>query len=164
MTCICGKGESLETCCGPALNGTAWPETAEGLMRARYSAYATGNVDFVLKSHDPATAGEIDRKNTETWSKNSQWLGLEILSTEKGAATDEEGIVEFLAKYKLGNVMVPHRERAEFKKINGKWYFMDGKELNAPPARHEGPRIGRNDPCPCGSGKKYKKCCGVNAG
>ena len=26
---------------------------------------------------------------------------------------------------------------------------------------HEGPRIGRNDPCPCGSGKKYKKCCGV---
>ena len=25
---------------------------------------------------------------------------------------------------------------------------------------HEGPRIGRNDPCPCGSGKKYKKCCG----
>ncbi len=26
---------------------------------------------------------------------------------------------------------------------------------------HEGPRIGRNDPCPCGSGKKYKKCCGI---
>ncbi len=27
--------------------------------------------------------------------------------------------------------------------------------------RHEGPKIGRNDPCPCGSGKKYKKCCGA---
>ena len=26
---------------------------------------------------------------------------------------------------------------------------------------HEGPKIGRNDPCPCGSGKKYKKCCGA---
>ena len=26
---------------------------------------------------------------------------------------------------------------------------------------HEGPRVGRNDPCPCGSGKKYKKCCGA---
>ena len=27
----------------------------------------------------------------------------------------------------------------------------------------KGPKIGRNDPCPCGSGKKYKKCCGKNA-
>ena len=27
--------------------------------------------------------------------------------------------------------------------------------------RHEGPKIGRNDPCPCGSGKKYKRCCGA---
>ncbi|MHC5088906.1 MAG: SEC-C metal-binding domain-containing protein [Planctomycetota bacterium] len=24
------------------------------------------------------------------------------------------------------------------------------------------PKVGRNDPCPCGSGKKYKKCCGKN--
>ena len=29
--------------------------------------------------------------------------------------------------------------------------------------RNEGPKIGRNDPCPCGSGKKYKKCCGARA-
>lgn len=28
------------------------------------------------------------------------------------------------------------------------------------PARNESPKIGRNDPCPCGSGKKYKQCCG----
>ena len=29
--------------------------------------------------------------------------------------------------------------------------------------RNEGPKVGRNDPCPCGSGKKYKKCCGARA-
>ena len=29
--------------------------------------------------------------------------------------------------------------------------------------RREGKKIGRNDPCPCGSGKKYKQCCGRNA-
>ena len=29
--------------------------------------------------------------------------------------------------------------------------------------RNEGPKVGRNDPCPCGSGKKYKNCCGKNA-
>jgi SEC-C motif-containing protein len=145
------------------LDGKAWPTTAEALMRARYAAYATGNIDFVIKSHDPDTVAEIDRKHTETWSKNSKWLGLEILATEGGGENDDEGVVEFLARYKLGNLTVPHRERATFSKINGKWYFMDGKELNAPPVRHEGPRTGRNDPCPCGSGKKYKKCCGVNA-
>jgi len=162
VTCICGKGESLESCCGPILEGTNPPQTAEDLMRARYAAYATGNIDFVIQSHDPATVGEVDRKNTEAWSKNSKWLGLEILETEKGTAGDDEGTVEFLARYKVGNVTVPHRERASFRKIEGKWYFVDGKEINAPPARHEGPRIGRNDPCPCGSGKKYKKCCGAN--
>jgi preprotein translocase subunit SecA len=34
------------------------------------------------------------------------------------------------------------------------------------PVKRKGPQIGRNDPCPCGSGKKYKKCCGamVHAG
>ena len=163
MTCICGKGESLETCCGPVLAGKAWPTTAEDLMRARYAAYATGNIDFVVKSHDPATVGEVDRKHTEAWSKNSTWLGLDILSTERGGETDEEGVVEFLARYKLSNVTVPHRERATFRKIDGKWYFVDGKELNAPTVRNEGPKIGRNDPCPCGSGKKYKKCCGTKA-
>ena len=93
-------------------------------MRARYAAYATGNVDFVIKSHDPATAGEIDRKSTEAWSKNSTWLGLEVLNTENGGETDQEGVVEFLAKYKLGNVTVPHRERATFRKIEGKWLIM----------------------------------------
>jgi preprotein translocase subunit SecA len=32
----------------------------------------------------------------------------------------------------------------------------------AQPIRRETPKVGRNDPCPCGSGKKYKKCCGQN--
>ena len=148
MTCICGKGESLETCCGPALEGKAWPRTAEELMRARYAAYATGNIDFVIESHDPDTVNEIDRKHTETWSKNSKWLGLEILAAEAGGENDVEGVVEFLARYKLGNVTVPHRERATFRKVNSKWYFIDGKELNAPPVRHEVPARRPQRPVP----------------
>ena len=31
------------------------------------------------------------------------------------------------------------------------------------PVVNNGPKVGRNDPCPCGSGKKYKNCCGKNA-
>ena len=46
MTCPCGKGESLETCCGPFISGAALPDSAEALMRSRYTAYATGNIDY----------------------------------------------------------------------------------------------------------------------
>ena len=40
----------------------------------------------------------------------------------------------------------------------------DGEENSEPliPYQRESAKIGRNDPCPCGSGKKYKKCCGAN--
>jgi len=69
VTCPCGKGESIEACCGPILSGQRQAETAEELMRARYTAYATHNVDFVISSHDPATAGEVDRANTEAWAE-----------------------------------------------------------------------------------------------
>jgi SEC-C motif-containing protein len=129
-------------------------------MRARYTAYAKGNVDFIIDSHHPSTSSTLDRASTEAWSKNAEWLGLEILATEFGGENDEAGSVEFLARYKLKGVTIPHRERAQFEKKDGKWYFVDGKEISAPPVRHEGPRTGRNDPCPCGSGKKFKKCCG----
>ncbi len=75
MTCPCGKGESLETCCGPYLDGKAQPDTAEALMRARYSAYVVGNIDYVVGTHDPDRAKDVDRKNTEQWSKSAEWLG-----------------------------------------------------------------------------------------
>lgn len=163
MTCVCGKGESLETCCGPYLSGTGWPNTAEALMRARYAAYATHNIDFILNSHHPKTVDTVDRATTEAWSNNAEWLGLEINGTELGGETDEAGTVEFIAKFKMKGVLIPHRERAQFEKLEGKWYFVDGKELNNPTVRREGPRAGRNDPCPCGSGKKFKKCCGKAA-
>ena len=59
-------------------------------------------------------------------------------------------------------VSIDHRERATFKKHASKWVFVDGVELKGPPVRNEGPKAGRNDPCPCGSGKKYKKCHGAS--
>jgi SEC-C motif-containing protein len=158
---VCGKGESLESCCGPYLKGEAQPATAEALMRARYAAYALGNVDYILSTHDPETAKDVDRNSTEAWSKGSTWLGLEILKTEAGGPEDVGGAVEFVARYKLKGVTVNHRERATFRKDGSRWVFVDGKDITAPPVRRQGPAVGRNDPCPCGSGKKYKKCCGA---
>ncbi|MFO0566746.1 MAG: YchJ family metal-binding protein [Polyangiaceae bacterium] len=145
------------------IRGEKAAETAEALMRARYAAYALGEVDFVLASHTPEAGKDVDRAQTEAWSKNSKWLGLEVLSTEGGGAEDTTGTVEFVAKYKVKNVTLEHRERAKFEKHGGKWLFADAEPIAGPPVKHEGPRIGRNDPCTCGSGKKYKKCCGKAA-
>jgi SEC-C motif domain protein len=162
MVCPCGKGESLEACCGPFLEGKAQPATAEALMRARYTAYAIGNIDYIFTSHDPDTVSGVDRNNTELWSKGSEWLGLEILGTERGLETDNDGIVEFVARYKIKGVTLTHRERATFKRHGKRWVFVDGQEIKGPPVKNLEPRVGRNEPCPCGSGKKYKKCHGAN--
>jgi SEC-C motif-containing protein len=164
VSCPCGSGKPLEECCGVYIRGEARPETAEALMRARYTAYATGEVDYVLSTHDPERNGEVDRSSTELWSKKSEWLGLEILNTQGGGPLDDSGTVEFVARYKIRGTTVTHRERGTFRRHNGNWVFVDGEQVSGPPVVREGPRIGRNHPCPCGSGKKYKKCCGAGGG
>lgn len=132
-------------------------------MRSRYTAYALGEIDYIVNTHDPKRVDEVDRESTEAWSKQSQWLGLEVVKTEEGGEADQNGVVEFVARYKIKNAIINHRERAEFRKHEGRWVFVDGREIAPPPIKHEGPVVGRNDPCACGSGKKHKKCCGKAA-
>jgi SEC-C motif domain protein len=163
VSCVCGKGESLEACCGRYISGKEAPKTAEELMRSRYAAYATENVDYVLATHLPSRREEVDRASTEAWSKAATWLGLEIVRTSGGGEGDERGEVEFVAKYKIKQSIVQHHELATFVKEGGKWYFEDGKEVSTPPIVNDGPKLGRNDVCHCGSGKKYKKCHGKAA-
>lgn len=132
-------------------------------MRSRYSAFVLADVDYIMNTHDPETVGEIDREGTGQWASESEWLGLEILETELGGANDEEGRVDFCATYELKGSTVEHRESAVFRKKDSTWYFVDGQQLAGPPVKREGPKVGRNDPCSCGSGKKFKKCCGKAA-
>jgi SEC-C motif-containing protein len=145
------------------LKGEKSPETAEALMRSRYTAYAVGDIDYILGTHDPDRVKDVDQANTEAWSKSAEWLGLEIVKTEAGEASDTQGTVEFVANYKIRGTKIAHRERATFRKHGSRWVFVDGEEIKGPPVRHTEPRVGRNDPCPCGSGKKYKKCHGAAA-
>ena len=93
MPCVCGIGESTESHCLPIIKGEKSAETAEALMRARYSAYALGEVDFVMNSHTPDAGKDVDREQTEAWSKSSKWLGLEILSTEAGGESDDLSLI-----------------------------------------------------------------------
>jgi SEC-C motif domain protein len=156
--CYCGKSTEFEKCCEPFLKGLMNPSTAEDLMRARYSAYVTGDIDFIQSTHNPEYIDGMDLEETRRWSRDSEWLGLEILGTTKGSSNDNEGSVEFRASYSLNGLSNVHHENSTFIEVEGKWYFDEGNVIPATVVR-EGAKVGRNDPCPCGSGKKYKKCC-----
>jgi SEC-C motif-containing protein len=153
--------QALEAYCMPFVRGEKLPATAAELMASRYVAYTVGAVDYLMETNDPKTRSQADRKATQEWSERAEWRGLEILSTERGGVDDQEGQVEFIARYAMDGVEHTHHERARFRRLDGRWYFTSGDKVSQAPIRKAGPKIGRNDPCPCGSGKKYKKCCGV---
>jgi len=158
--CPCRSGKALEACCGPYLDGTTPAPTAEALMRSRYSAFATGKIDYLQETLLPETREDFNREEIEAWAKNSTWTGLEVRFTEAGGEQDEEGVVEFVANFMMNGKPNRHHETSRFAKRDGRWFYVDGT-LGARP--RTGPKVGRNDPCPCGSGKKYKKCHGAAA-
>ncbi len=158
--CPCGSKKKYEKCCQPLITGDKEAETAEDLMRARYSAYVKTEPDFLYKTISPSQQKDFNRQDAVDWSQGSEWESLEIIGTEDGGPEDETGTVEFIASFRQNGEEVRHHELATFEKIEGKWTFMDGITPKPKQARREGPKIGRNDPCPCGSGKKFKKCCG----
>jgi len=132
-------------------------------MRSRYAAYVLGKVDHIMDSLHPNHRKGVDRKATELWSREATWKRLEIVATEGGQEADTTGVVEFKAEFDVKEAPQVHHERATFEKKDGRWYYVDGDILGQKPVVREGPRVGRNDPCTCGSGKKYKKCHGKAA-
>jgi len=152
--CPCNSEKELENCCGPYLAGDKLPPTAEALMRSRYTAYVLEDYPYVLKTCHEST--RPDEKEFDE-GKAVKWCGLEIRETEAGGEDDEEGIVEFVASYRAKDAILGLHERAEFVKENGQWLYVDGDIVKPIQARSE--KVGRNEPCPCGSGKKFKKCC-----
>jgi len=157
MDCPCG-GKSFETCCAPFIQGDKSPKTAEELMRSRYTAYTRAEVQYIKTTTIPKDQKEFDLEAAESWAKESQWLGFELIKKEAGEATDEKGSIEFIARYKADGQIENHHELATFVKIKDTWFFEDGKVITQ--VVNTAPKVGRNEPCPCGSGKKFKKCCG----
>ncbi len=160
MSCPCG-GSDLSQCCGPYLTGQKIPETPELLMRSRYTAFTMANIDYILNTHHPKTVSSVDRDNTEEWAKESVWTGLEVIETRGGGPGDQEGTVEFIAHFTYEDEDQSHHERSTFVRHNDRWFYLDGKVRKGQPVKRENPKVGRNDPCPCESGKKFKKCCGA---
>jgi len=159
-SCPCKSGKTYGECCGPIVSGEVKATTAEALMRARYSSYVTGDVLFLRDSSVKAVRDEFREEDSRSWSKAAKWHGLEILRTEEGGPSDTHGVVEFRALYTANGEFCNHHEVSTFVKEPDGWKFEDGELIGETPMTRDTPKIGRNDPCPCGSGKKYKKCCG----
>jgi SEC-C motif-containing protein len=151
--CPCGSTKNYSSCCEIYHLAQKKAETPEQLMRSRYSAYVVGNIDFIAKTNEPSQQDNFDYEAAETWSKQAEWLGLEIIS-----AQDNE--VEFKAHFKIKDLVQVHHEVSLFRYDEGQkqWFYTDGKDIRQPLKNAN--KVGRNDPCHCGSGKKNKKCCG----
>ncbi|MEJ1297870.1 MAG: YchJ family protein [Candidatus Sedimenticola sp. (ex Thyasira tokunagai)] len=158
--CPCGSNNVFDECCAPLLSGEKNALTAEQLMRARYCAFVEADINFLGQTIHPDGRKDHDAEATRRWAANSDWLGLEIVSTEQGEEGDEQGVVEFIATFKEKGVTRHHHERSRFLREKGNWYFVDGDLVLPKTQVKEGPKVGRNEPCPCGSGRKFKKCCG----
>jgi SEC-C motif-containing protein len=161
MKCPCGTDLALEACCGPIISGERAAPTAEALMRSRYSAYAQKNTQYVIDTHDPEGRADLDPEGTSDWAERTEWLKLDVLNTKAGGENDDTGEVEFVARFRDERGKEhSHHELSTFIRREGRWYYQDGATPEKTPITRATPKIGRNDTCPCGSGKKYKKCCG----
>ncbi len=150
--CPCGGG-ALAGCCGPLLAGEREAPTAEALMRSRYCAYVRHDADYLLRTWHPAS-----RPDGFEFQDVIQWQGLTIVATESGGPGDTTGQVEFIASYQVEGRFGQLHERSDFRREGGVWYYVDGVEVKGRPVTVV--KVGRNDSCPCGSGRKYKRCCG----
>jgi SEC-C motif domain protein len=129
-------------------------------MRSRYTAFTLGDFDYVEKTITEHAAQSFNRQDIELSMPETQWLGLDVRSTGGGEPGADSGTVTFAFRYRFRGREMTQVEKATFHRSDGVWRYHDS-EINpkAPPVRVD--QIGRNDACPCGSGKKYKKCCGA---
>lgn len=158
--CPCCSGLAFAQCCGPLLSGEQAARTAEALMRSRYTAYTRGQIEYLTQTLHPDYRNDQDVGATRRWAANAEWIQLKVVQATQGADDDKEGEVEFIATYREKGLTRNHHEIGQFRKQDGIWYFTEGKIVPIKTQMHETPKIGRNEPCPCGSGKKFKKCCG----
>ncbi|MCM2972348.1 YchJ family protein [Larsenimonas suaedae] len=152
-SCPCQSGLPYNRCCQIFHDRVRPAPTCEALMRSRYSAFALGGLGaYLLETWAPQS---LERKtlDADTLSRPEvAWTGLEVLShTEKR----RRGEVEFKAHFLAEGVEQVMHERSRFVREDGLWYYLDGVQNPTPEP------VSRNAPCPCGSGKKHKRCCGA---
>lgn len=153
--CPCGSQKQYLECCGIYITGKGLPETPEALMRSRYTAYTQANIDYIVETMRGPAAQGFDYEDAQNWAKNVIWNGLDVI---KSHTQLPYGWVEFIAHFSDQGENQDIHELSEFHFEKGRWFYVERKN---PATKRIPTKIGRNDPCSCGSQKKYKKCCGA---
>jgi SEC-C motif domain protein len=149
--CPCGSNQAYAECCQPLHNGTP-AAGAEQLMRSRYSAYTLGLIDYLVGTTLPAQQALLEIEHMRVWSEQSEWLGLSVEQVNDGAGSNRAQVT-FVARWAdPDSSQQSHQECSDFKRLGERWYFIDPNHVI---------KAGRNEPCPCGSGRKFKQCCMV---
>lgn len=126
MPCPCGESSPYDECCGRFHSRKAWPETAEALMRSRYTAYVQRMIDYLVDTTHPDARTCGLRKNIQDWATTARFEKLEIVSKSMGSAQDKVGKVEFKATWSDGHTTSILHERSRFKRYQGRWHYVDG--------------------------------------
>ncbi|HRD67405.1 MAG TPA: YchJ family protein [Candidatus Competibacter sp.] len=121
--CFCGSGKAYAACCKPYLDGERRPITAEALMRSRYSGYVLARKDYLLRTWHASTRPEALELDDSSAIK---WLGLKVVRTEAGGSDDTQGVVEFVARYKIGGKAHRLHETSRFVREGEQWFYLDG--------------------------------------
>lgn len=147
--CICQSHQAAADCCQPFLAREASPANAEQLMRSRYVAYVSGDIDYLVATTVPAQQALLNQAAMAAWSREAEWLGLTV-HAHTPHIKPHHAQVEFTARFAENGTAHEHRELSAFVQIDGRWYFIDPTV----------PLPSMKSPCMCGSGRKFKACCG----
>lgn len=125
--CPCCSGKSFAECCALFINSNQPADTAEQLMRSRYTAFTQSNLPYLVETTHPSTRIVPDIIESVEYLRYVQWQGLKIVKTKKGKSADLTGIVEFVASYLKNGKAENIHEKSDFVKESGKWYYLKGK-------------------------------------
>lgn len=148
-SCPCQSGKNYQDCCEPLHLGVVVAENAEQLMRSRYCAFALKKIDYIIHTMAKHQQSRLNRIEFEQWLAGTNWTGLQILSHQPNLDKSHSA-VSFKAFFHTEQGEQEHQERSLFVKHNDRWYFVDPTVAL--------PNLKQN--CVCGSGKKFKHCCG----
>ena len=146
MICPCGSEKTYEKCCKAYIQEGKKIPNVEVLMRSRYTAFALKNAKYILETNYAQEVNDKEIKLLEREFDEVEWLQLHVIDS-----TQNE--VEFKAYFRdFDEKLHVLHEQSYFVFEDNKWYYRDGVIFKS--------KIERNEACPCGSGEKYKKCCG----
>ena len=128
--CPCGSGVDFEACCRGIVAGERKAETAEQLMRSRYTAYVLKKVDYLVETTHPSSREDGLADSIRKWMRQVEWLKLHVVAASAGQETDSTGRVEFIAEYLSDKGPGRHHECSIFDKLKGNWYYV-GEEYES---------------------------------